>query len=83
MDFNYFDKLRDEIFQAIDGYAPSSNPIFYETLQTHFPGSLPMADYIKNTYKALNYYGFDKGKTIGMVAICRDEITDVLIDEDS
>jgi hypothetical protein len=81
MEFNYFDKLRDEIFQAIDGYAPSSNPVFYETLQTHFPGSLPMADYIKNTYKTLNSYGFNKGKTIGMVAICRDEITEVLIDE--
>jgi hypothetical protein len=81
MSFNYFDQLRDEIFQAIDGYEQSSNPIFYETLQTHFPGSLPMADYIKKTYNILNSYGFDKGKTIGMVAICRDEITDILIDE--
>ncbi|MEA5532948.1 hypothetical protein [Crocosphaera sp. XPORK-15E] len=81
MTFNYFDKLRDEIFQAIDGYEPSSNPLFYETLQTNFPGSLPMADYIKNTYNTLNEYGFNKGKTIGMVAICRDEITDILIDE--
>lgn len=81
MSFNYFDQLRDEIFQAIDGYEPTSNPVFYDTLQTHFPGSLPMADYIKKTYKTLNSYGFDKGKTIGMVAICRDEITDILIDE--
>ncbi|MDB9375657.1 hypothetical protein [Nodularia sphaerocarpa] len=81
MSFNYFDQLRNEIFQAIDGYEPSSNPVFHETLQTHFPGSLPMADYIKKTYNALNSYGFEKGKTIGMVAICRDEITDVLIDE--
>lgn len=81
MGFNYFDELRDEIFQAIDGYDPNSNPIFYEALQTYFPGSLPMPDYIQNTYNTLNSYGFDKGKTIGMVAICRDEITDTLMDE--
>jgi hypothetical protein len=81
MSVNYFGKLRNEILQAIDGYAPESNPVFYKALQTHFPGSLPMADYIKNTYRTLNTYGFEKGKTIGMVAICRDEITDTPIDE--
>ncbi|ACK64422.1 low-co2 inducible protein lcib [Rippkaea orientalis PCC 8801] len=40
-----------------------------------------MPDYIQNTYNTLNSYGFDKGKTIGMVAICRDEITDTLMDK--
>ncbi|MGB3193230.1 MAG: hypothetical protein WBB43_27795 [Limnoraphis sp.] len=81
MNINYFDSLRDEILQAVDGYDSNSNPVFYETLQKHFPGSLPMKDYIKNTYIELKNYGFDTGKTIGMVAICRDEITDILMDE--
>lgn len=81
MNMNYFDTLRDEIFQAVDGYDPSNHPAFHETLKTHFPGSLPMTDYLSKTYTTLKNYGFDTGKTIGMVAICRDEITDVLIDE--
>ncbi|TAF49948.1 MAG: hypothetical protein EAZ61_13705 [Oscillatoriales cyanobacterium] len=81
MDFNYFDQLRDEVFQAINGYSPDSNPRFHETLQACFPGSLPMANYVQQTYKMLNSYGFDKGKTIGMVAICRDEITDTFTQE--
>lgn len=81
MNINYFDSLRDEILQAVDGYDRNSNPVFYQTLQEYFPGSLPMKDYIKKTYIELKNYGFDTGKTIGMVAICRDEITDILMDE--
>ncbi|MCW6035419.1 hypothetical protein K4A83_03895 [Spirulina subsalsa FACHB-351] len=81
MNLNYFDSLRDEIFQAVDGYDASSNPVFHQTLQDNFPGSLPMKDYINQTHIKLKNYGFDTGKTIGMVAICRDEITDILMDE--
>jgi hypothetical protein len=81
MDFNYFDQLRDEVFQAINGYSPEINPLFHETLQNCFPGSLPMANYVQQTYKSLNSYGFDKGKTIGMIAICRDEITETFTQE--
>ncbi|RAQ47788.1 hypothetical protein B9S53_03495 [Arthrospira sp. O9.13F] len=81
MNINYLDSLRDEILQAVDGYDSNTNPVFHETMRKHFPGSLPMKDYIKKTYIELKNYGFDTGKTIGMVAICRDEITDVLMDE--
>ncbi|WP_017304819.1 hypothetical protein [Spirulina subsalsa] len=81
MNPNYFDSLRDEILQAVDGYDINSNPRFHEAMREHFPGSLPMKDYIKTTYNQLKKYGFDTGKTIGMVSICRDEITDILMDE--
>ncbi|BAI92165.1 hypothetical protein L1F28_26920 [Arthrospira platensis NCB002] len=81
MNINYLDSLRDEILQAVDGYDSNTNPVFHETMRKHFPGSLPMKDYIKKTYIELKNYGFETGKTIGMVAICRDEITDILMDE--
>lgn len=40
-----------------------------------------MKDYMKKTYDCLVKYGFEDENTMGMVAICRDEITDPLFDE--
>lgn len=54
---------------------------FSRVLQANFPGSLPMADYMNKTHFYLNQYGFEDENTMGMVGICRDEITDSLYDE--
>ena len=56
-------------------------PGFLEAVQTHFPGSLPLKDYMKKTYDCLSQYGFEDENTMGMIAICRDEITDPLYEE--
>lgn len=82
MSDNYFiNQLQNEILQAIDGYDPNSFPVFYQTLQTNFPGAIPMQDYIKQTYVCLKKYGFDAENTMGMIAICRDEIAEPLFNE--
>ena len=81
MSLNYFEQLRDEIFQVIDGYGPLITKVFYPTVQSHFPGTLPMQEYMRKTYECLSTYGFDDENTMGMIAICRDEITDPLFDE--
>lgn len=78
----YLERLRNETFQAIDGYDPTANKVFHETLQNNFPGALPMTDYIKQTYSYLSSkYGFEDENTMGMLAICRDEIADALLYE--
>ncbi len=40
-----------------------------------------MQDYIKHTGTILSDYGFDEDNTMGMVAICRDEIAEILMEE--
>lgn len=74
----YLERMRNQTFQAIDGYDPTANKVFHETLQHHFPGALPMKDYMKQTYNSLDSYGFEDQNTMGMLAICRDEIADAL-----
>ena len=64
-----------------NGYDPSTYPMFYQCLQTYFPGALPMPDYMKKTYHYLKSYGFEDENTMGMAALCRDEITDPLLNE--
>lgn len=83
MDLKDSDQFQDgsSDSSSINVDIPARYPIFYETLQVHFPGSLPMTDYFGNTYNTLNSYGFDQGNTAGMVAICRDEITEALFEE--
>ncbi|MEM6501092.1 MAG: hypothetical protein AAF685_04545 [Cyanobacteria bacterium P01_C01_bin.89] len=53
-------------------------PHFVNTLQTYFPGALPLPVYMERTVQALEEYGFEDENTMGMIAICRDEITDPL-----
>ncbi|HBL10321.1 MAG TPA: hypothetical protein DD379_02715 [Cyanobacteria bacterium UBA11162] len=81
MNENYLNKLRDEIFQSIDGYEPNVFPAFHQTVKAHFPGTLPMKHYMRKTYECLSNYDFNDDNTMGMIAICRDEMADPLFDE--
>lgn len=81
MNQNHSEQIQGKILQSIDGYDPRLNQDFYQVIQTHFPGTLPLKNYMRKTYRYLSYYGFTDENTMGMVAICRDEITDPLFDE--
>lgn len=78
---SYLEQIQKEITQILDGYDPTVFPAFHQTVQHHFPGTLPMKEYMKKTYQCLNDYGFNDDNTMGMVAICRDEITDPLFEQ--
>jgi len=65
----------------LTGYDSSTYPIFHECLQRYFPGALPMEDYMKKTFHCLKALGFEDENTMGMAALCRDEITDPLLNE--
>jgi len=57
-------------------------PKFFKTLYENFPGALELKDFVKKTAKAMKErYGFNTDNTMGMVSICRDEITDPLHEE--
>lgn len=43
-----------------------------------FPGALPVEDYVKRTYDACLIHGLVSEKTLAMVGVCRDELTDAL-----
>ncbi|GAB1538089.1 low-co2 inducible protein lcib [Scytonema sp. NUACC21] len=77
---NYQVREQETILQELNGYNPSVFPAFHQTVQHHFPGTLPLESYMSKTYECLNSYGFTNENTMGMVAICRDEITDPLFD---
>jgi hypothetical protein len=62
-------------------YDPSSFPLFHEKLQVHFPGTLPLAKYMEQTFHDLNQYGFEDENTLGVIATCRDEITEPLLNQ--
>lgn len=64
-----------------DGYSSDAHPAFRKTLQAHFPGALPITDYIGKTYHCLSDYGFCDENTMAMVSSCRDEIADALFIE--
>lgn len=71
----------NRIKDSVDAYNPESNPIFYEALQKHFPGALPMPAYMQITYEALGAYGFDDKNTMAITTLCRDEITEPFLTE--
>ncbi len=54
---------------------------FHRILQKQFPGTLPLEEYMEKTFQVLEPYGFEDENTMGMVALCRDEITEPLFDE--
>jgi hypothetical protein len=62
-------------------YNSSLFPLFHEKLQAHFPGALPLTTYMEETFKYLNQYGFEDENTLGVIATCRDEITEPLLNE--
>lgn len=64
-----------------NSYDPKTYPVFYQSLQTYFPGALPLEDYMQKTYTYLSSQGFEDENTMGMAALCRDEITDPLLNE--
>jgi hypothetical protein len=43
-----------------------------------FPGAIPVEDYVKRTYDACLAHGLVSEKTLAMVGVCRDELTDSL-----
>lgn len=43
-----------------------------------FPGAIPVEDYVKRTYDACLQHGLVSEKTLAMVGVCRDELTDAL-----
>jgi hypothetical protein len=60
---------------------PPMTTEFYNVLHKHFPGTLPLEEYMKQTFEVLEPYGFEDENTMGMVALCRDEITEPLFHE--
>ena len=74
-------QLGETIPQTLNGYDPNVFTAFHQTLQTHFPGALPMTKYMRKTYQSLSAYGFSDDNTMGMIAICRDEIAEPLFTE--
>jgi hypothetical protein len=52
---------------------------FEATLNAHFPGALPEADFIERSHRALLPLGFTGPSSIACVGVCRDELTQSLI----
>ena len=52
----------------------STGEPFTATLQGHFPGSIPEAEFVERTAQLLEREGFTKENTLAAVALCRDEI---------
>lgn len=78
---SYLEQIRHQIIPAAGVYHPDTHPEFHQTLQKHFPGALPMTDYMAKTYQCLSAYDFSDENTMGMISICRDEIADSLFVE--
>lgn len=43
-----------------------------------FPGAIPVGDYVKRTYESCLTHGLVSEKTLAMVGVCRDELSDAL-----
>ncbi|MBE9127895.1 MULTISPECIES: hypothetical protein [unclassified Coleofasciculus] len=74
-------QLGETIPQTLNAYDPNVFPAFHQTLQTHFPGALPMSSYMRKTFQCLSAYDFCDENTMGMIAICRDELAESLFAE--
>lgn len=66
--------------QPSNRYIRSTFPLFHQVLQAHFPGALPLEDYMQQTCRHLKQFGFDSQNALGIVAVCRDEIADPLLE---
>lgn len=77
----FVNQLGETIPQMLNAYDPNVFPAFHQTLQTHFPRALPMTKYMRKTFQSLSTYGFCDENTMGMIAICRDEIAEPLFTE--
>jgi len=47
---------------------------FDSLLQETFPGAVPEAEFVRNTFQALVAHGFTAENTIACLAVCRDEV---------
>lgn len=54
---------------------------FQTSLDEHFPGSLPLEDYMNKTYEVLTTRGFNDDNTFACVSACRDEIVMPLFEQ--
>ena len=54
---------------------------FQQMLSLHFPNTLTEAKFVKDSYQALNTYGFHGSNSIACVSVCRDEITYPLVNK--
>lgn len=71
--------FRDISYPSPEEYEiQKKNSAFYNALQSNFPGSMSLPEYLNLTYKILVPHGFNDPNTMGMISICRDEITDPL-----
>ncbi|MGB5962577.1 MAG: hypothetical protein WBG73_18065 [Coleofasciculaceae cyanobacterium] len=71
----------DAIPQTLNAYDPNVFPAFSEALNTYFPGAIPMNKYMRKTFQKLSAYDFSDENTMGMIAVCRDEIAEALFIE--
>lgn len=55
---------------------PKPMELFHEAVNKYFPGTIEMKEYMRRTFECLNSHGFEDENTMGMISICRDEITD-------
>ncbi len=53
---------------------------FTQKLNKVFPGSYPEEEFIERTYKAVSPKGFTADNSIACVGVCRDEITQSLVE---
>jgi Limiting CO2-inducible proteins B/C beta carbonyic anhydrases len=54
------------------------HPLFQQALDAHFPGALPLSDYMVRTSESLAPFGFEDANTLGLLSTCRDEIASPL-----
>jgi hypothetical protein len=55
--------------------------MFSDKLELNFPNSLPIEEYFQQTLQQLKPYGFVNENTLGVVATCRDEIAEPLLNK--
>ncbi len=65
----------------MSNYQNCNFPPFHEKLEMYFPGALPLAKYIEQTFQDMSQYGFQTDNTLGVIATCRDEITLPFVNE--
>lgn len=63
-------------FSAKDRGNVNDHPAFVNTIQSQFPGTLSLDTYFQQSYELLKNRGFEDENTMGMVSVCRDELTD-------
>lgn len=55
-------------------------PGFRDALEAHLPGALPMDGYLALSAERLAGFGFEDANTLGLAAVCRDEIASCFVD---